>query len=379
MEPVTHFLTGACIGRAGLNRRTAYATLAATLAAEAPDLDVLWGIGGPIVSFAHHRGITHTFLAAPFMAAIVTGFVWLLDRYLFSRRKHIRIQQPISWLWVWISAFIAHFSHILLDWTNNYGVRPFFPFNARWYSGDLVFIAEPILWALLLIALIVPAILGLTDREVGDRRVQFRGRGWAIAALTGMVLLWGFRYAEHGAARNLLENAQVTLTPAKRIALEPYPINPWRWHALLETDTTWQTAEIDTRTGAVSSDPRIDSLFKPPYTPAGNSAIQAAKKTYLGQVYLDWSSWPVVRDLGKIPAPGQPFPNIPANRSWTSVQFADLRFAYDYRDFTLSGSSNQQLDQTLTHSPITGWVYILDSQNGKSEDAGQFLNGREQK
>ena len=46
MEPVTHFLTGACIGRAGLNRRTAYATLAATLAAEAPDMDVFWSFGG---------------------------------------------------------------------------------------------------------------------------------------------------------------------------------------------------------------------------------------------------------------------------------------------------------------------------------------------
>ena len=33
MEPVTHFLTGACLGRTGFNRRTAYATLAMTLAA----------------------------------------------------------------------------------------------------------------------------------------------------------------------------------------------------------------------------------------------------------------------------------------------------------------------------------------------------------
>ena len=36
MEPVTHFLTGACLGRSGFNRKTAYATLAMTLAAEAP-------------------------------------------------------------------------------------------------------------------------------------------------------------------------------------------------------------------------------------------------------------------------------------------------------------------------------------------------------
>src|ERR1700731_4188067 len=32
MEPLTHFLTGACIGRAGLNRKTACATVVAVLA-----------------------------------------------------------------------------------------------------------------------------------------------------------------------------------------------------------------------------------------------------------------------------------------------------------------------------------------------------------
>src|ERR1700689_2704089 len=80
MEPVTHFLTGACIGRAGLNRKTAYATLAAVLAAEAADLDVLWGFSGPVEELKHHRGITHTFWAVPVVAAVVVGAVWLIDR-----------------------------------------------------------------------------------------------------------------------------------------------------------------------------------------------------------------------------------------------------------------------------------------------------------
>ncbi len=80
MEPVTHFLTGACIGRAGLNRKTAYATLAATLAAEAADMDVLWALRGPVESFKHHRGITHTFIAVPVVAAVIVGLVALLHR-----------------------------------------------------------------------------------------------------------------------------------------------------------------------------------------------------------------------------------------------------------------------------------------------------------
>ena len=76
MEPVTHFLTGACMGRAGFNRKTAYATLAMTLAAEAPDLDMFWGLRGPVAALEHHRGITHTLVGAPLMALLVTGVVW---------------------------------------------------------------------------------------------------------------------------------------------------------------------------------------------------------------------------------------------------------------------------------------------------------------
>jgi inner membrane protein len=145
MEPVTHFLTGACLARTGFNRRTAYATLAMTLAAEAPDLDVLWGLRGPVANFQHHRGITHTFVGAPFVALAVTGVVWVWHR---SRRA-----QPVTpprWVVLWLLSLLAVFSHIFLDWTNNYGVRPFFPFDPRWYALDIAFILEPVIFAALL-------------------------------------------------------------------------------------------------------------------------------------------------------------------------------------------------------------------------------------
>ena len=189
MEPITHFLTGACIGRAGLNRKTAYATLAAVLAAEAADLDILWGLAGPVEGLKHHRGITHTFIAVPVVAAVITGAIWLY--HLWRKRRRTTAAQPPRWTWVYISAFIASLSHLLLDWTNSYGVRPFFPFNPRWYAGSFVFIAEPAFWALLLAALVIPGILGLAEREITSRRTisSFRGRGWAIFALLGMFLI----------------------------------------------------------------------------------------------------------------------------------------------------------------------------------------------
>src|SRR5579863_3927043 len=85
MEPVTHFLTGACIGRAGFNRKTAYATIAAVLAAEAADLDILWGFAGQVEELKHHRGITHTFWAAPVVAGAVVGAIWIFDRLIRAR------------------------------------------------------------------------------------------------------------------------------------------------------------------------------------------------------------------------------------------------------------------------------------------------------
>lgn len=358
------------MGRAGLNRKTAYATLAAVLAAEAADMDILWGLAGPVEELKHHRGITHTFVAAPVVAGVVVGAVWLLDRWKRRRRdgkatvadegmKAPRV--AVRWGWLYFTALLAALSHLFLDWTNNYGLRPFYPFNGRWYEGSFVFIAEPVLWGLLLMAMVLPWLLGLADREIGARRKPFRGQGWAIFALTGMVLVWGWRWAEHGRALALLENTQVTSAPVKRMTAEPYPVNPFRWHAILETAGYYQKAEVNTQTGSVDSDPQRDVLYKPPVT----AATEAAKRTLLGRVYLDWGAWAVVEDVGQEPVAGMEPPRLPAGRTWTTVEFRDLRF--DYPILRMEHSSGPP--------PLTGWVYIVDGR----EEAGEAMNGREQK
>ena len=377
MEPITHFLTGACIGRAGLNRKTAFATMAAVLAAEAADLDVVWGFAGPVEGLKHHRGITHTLIAAPFVAAAAVGATWLYSRWRQHRRARRlatlappepgapqRAQpQPTRWWWVYISALISSFSHVLLDWTNNYGVRPFYPFNPRWYAGSFVFIAEPVMWALLFAALIIPGIFGLAEREISSRRTTapFRGRGLAIFALSGIFLLWCFRYVQHAQAEALVRNNPVALDTVDRIGVEPYPWNPFRWHVIVETPGYYQFAEVNTRTDDIESDSQTDQMYKPRYT----AAVETAKQTSLGKVYLDWGSWAVVSDIGQVQLVGVDPPRLPPGRTWTTVEFTDLRFGYDFRG---TGS-------TRPPSGLTGAVYIV---NGK-EEAGMEMGGREQK
>ena len=360
MEPLTHSLTGACIGRAGLNRKTAYGTMVAVLAAEAADLDVLWGFAGPVESLKHHRGITHTFIGVPVVAAVVVGAVWLWHRYRHGRNGD---SQPVQWAWLYFTALVAALSHILLDWTNNYGVRPFFPFNPRWYAGSFVFIAEPIFWALLVCALVMPWVLGLADREIGARKQPFKGRGWAIFALAGMFALGCWRWMERAQGLSMLQQTQVASAPVSRMELEPYPVNPFRWHAILETREFFQTAEVNTRDSsspaAIVSDPLTDVLYKPTDTPAA----EAAKKTLVGQVYLDWGRWAVVRDLGPVAVPALKPPDLPPGRRWTTVQFTDLRFAYSF-----TGT------RQAARAPLGGWVYIVDG----IEEAGEGMGAREQ-
>jgi inner membrane protein len=232
--------------------------------------------------------------------------------------------------------------------------------NARWYAASLVYIAEPVLWALLLLAFVMPWLLGLADAEMGARRPPFRGRGWAIFALVGIVAFWTLRAAEQSQARTLLDNAQVTSAPVKRVALEPYPINPFRWHAVLDTPEFFQTAEINALSGDVVSDSHRDTLYKP----ATTAATEAAKRTPLGQVYLDWGTWAVVRDLGPVAAPGMESPQLPLGRTWTTVEFDDLRFNY-----SLLGGAHAPL-----RTPLSGWVYIVDGR----EEGGESMHGREQ-
>jgi inner membrane protein len=271
------------------------------------------------------------------------------------------VPQKVHWGWVYGTALIAALSHLLLDWTNNYGVRPFFPFNPRWYAGSFVFIAEPVLWGLLLAAMIMPWLFWLVAGEMGARRKPFRGRGWAIFALVGMVLLWGWRWSEHGRAQMLVENAQVANAPVRRVAMEPYPINPFRWHAILETQEFYQTAEVDTRTGSIESDPEQDVQFKPPVT----ASTEYAKQTPLGKVYLDWGTWAVVHDVGQVPVVGMETPKLPPGETWTTVEFTDLRFDYSYLG---TGKATGQ-------SPLGGWVYVVDGR----DDAGEAMGGKEQR
>jgi inner membrane protein len=347
MEPVTHILTGACLSRTGLNRRAAYATVTMVVAAEFPDIDTLWSLRGPVEAFQHHRGITHAFLGLPFEAAFIVAAVYGWHRWRV-RRSRLRAEEsnppcddkavakmghstssmghstservmkpltaaPVRWGVLYGLALLALLSHLLLDYTNNYGLRPFFPFNDRWYAASIVSIFDPVIFVLLMGALIAPWLFGLVGSEVGARRQPFPARGWAIAALLGVVGLWTLREVEHeravqlamaqsiatpvpvmGSAQPLSPDAPAPAEPpptylsAQRVLASPDPLSPFHWSAVTDFGPLYQLAEIDTRDGALTTG---ETTYP---KPGRSAAVLAAEESPLGRVYMDWSPMPIV-------------------------------------------------------------------------------------
>ncbi len=327
MEPITHLLTGACLGRAGFNRKTALATAAMTLAAEAPDLDVFESLKGPVFGFGHHRGFTHSFLGLVPVELLVVGFIYLIWR--LRGRKIKNPSLPPRWGLLFGFAYLAGLTHILLDFTNNYGVRPFWPFSERWYSWDIVFIADPVILALLVGGLVLPAFFGLIDKELGVRERGPRGRWGAIVALTGIITLWGVRDYEHRRAVNALEARTYEGANPVRVSAYPYWWSPFHWSGVIEAQNFFAVMGVESLTPEVDPNGEMQVFYKPEET----AVTLAAKRSYLGRVYLDWAQYPLTE--------------TEQVRDGYVVRFRDLRFAYPGSTGRSVLGSSVELDRNL--------------------------------
>jgi inner membrane protein len=318
LDPLTHLLTGACLSRTGFNRKTPLATATIVLAAEFPDVDMVTYFGGPVAGFAHHRGFTHTLLGTPFDAALVVGLVYVFHRLYRRWRPAAPDRAQPRWRLLYLFAVIATLSHLLLDYTTSYGVRPFAPFNWHWYSWDIVFIIEPVMLAALMLGLVMPHLFGLISEEIGERRSKTpRGRGWAIFTLIVIVGLWGVRDFQHRRAQAALNSLTYNGKEPLRSSAFPYMANPFSWYGVVETDDEFHQLLVDSRNGQVDPEERGRVRHRPEEA----EISQAAKRSYLARVYLDWAQYP----YWEIEQTNDP------KRAYI-VRFFDLRYEYPDSD-----------------------------------------------
>ncbi|MFC5549062.1 metal-dependent hydrolase [Massilia aerilata] len=283
------------------------------LASNFPDLDLVLTplLDPPLGYLLHHRGHTHTLLAALFEATLLLALVWALWP---AARRLQAASSRARW-----GAVLASFGglalHIGMDSLNVYGVHPFWPFDPNWYYGDLVFIVEPVFWIafgvplaalvrsrplrLLWLAVIALAPLAATllgflqwgsfagllalglllawiqrrnDEHHGESRSE-RGR-IALAAGLAACLAWvGVQALSLQQARAIVAAEVKRIDPGERLldtALSAYPANPLCWSFVTVARTGAMGAgTVHLRRGMLSLAPGLTPVSHCPARIAG--------------------------------------------------------------------------------------------------------------
>jgi inner membrane protein len=280
MDNLTHTLTGIAISHSGLNRKTRFATLTLILAANAPDIDIISRLKGGLTYLEYHRGITHSLVGITALAVLISSFI-----YWMGKKVQPKPGLPLDWRWLLLAAFLGTGSHLLLDFTNAYGVRPLVPFSGRWFAWDIMPIIDPLLLALFLAGLALPWLLRLVSEEVGAR-TPARSTG-AVFCLGVMVVLWGVRGFAHRRAVNILDSRTYSGEVAQRLGAFPVAVNPFAWTGVVDTETSFHIVRVNALDSNASPE-EMETLEKSQPSPA----LAAAMRTQGGKIFLDFARFP---------------------------------------------------------------------------------------
>lgn len=353
MDNLTHSLVGLTAAKAGLERLSPGASALCVLAANSPDCDVAILLFGDRWTYLHHhRGITHAIVGVAFLSLFLPLVFYGIDR-LWARFRGQAAKTKLKGLIV--ASLIVTATHPLLDWTNNYGLRPFLPWSATWYYGDLVFIIDPYQWLLLggtcfllsaktmggkiiwgsvaavltglvifapraaglppgFVVFWVAAIVTLIVLFVLGAGPRF-GSKIAIVALVIVPIYWrilGFAQTEA-----LLKGLREAETSVKwngerisRMAAMPTLANPFRWDFVFDTDRA--TYRFPVVVGDESPPPRVIRYEKPSGPLA--EVMENVSHDRSVQIFLGFARYPVARLAD------------PSCTTETVLQLADLRY-----------------------------------------------------
>ena len=359
MDNLTHSLVGLASAKAGLERLSPYATSVCVVSANIADADfVALFFGDRWTLLQHHRGITHSILGTIAIGFLITVVAFAAERLIVKVRKG---SPRIRFRGLLVASLIAAATHPLMDWTNNYGVRPLLPWSGRWFYGDLVFIVDPYIWLALggvvflltsnsrlkivgwsVLGLGITTFIGLAGWRSGPDgaslriafvvwivglavlatirvlRAQNPARATpAFVALSLMVCYWITLAWFHLAA---VVNASTVANmiaasrgerPIRVIAM-PLVANPFQWQSVAETDLAMYRFKVVQSTNTYSEIPAFVRYEKP--TGQSVQLVSLAEGDRRAQILLGFARFPIAR-VDADNCVGQAL-----------VQFADLRY-----------------------------------------------------
>ena len=300
MDPICHTMFGAALASTGLERKTRFGRATLILGANLPDVDVISYAWGETAALGFRRGITHGVLALIVLPFLLAGAMMLMSR-LFQRGPNAA---AADFKWLLVLSAISVVSHPALDFLNVYGVRWLMPFDDTWFYGDVLYIADPWMWAILAVALIAARW----------RRSRTAPRVFLRPACVG--LLAAFAYiiamaAGESISRRVVE-ASFGDAAIPRLMIAPALVDPFRRAVVIDGGS-------DYRLGVVNLLPSPHFLLDERRIPKGEGAeARLAAATGTGRIFLRWARFP--------------FFEIDDSNAEAAVYIIDARYTLDRND-----------------------------------------------
>ena len=291
MDNICHTLVGAACGEAGLKHRTRYGNVTLMIAANLPDVDVLSFLTDTApISF--RRGWTHGILAQLLLPVMFTGVMYAIGR-LVARRRALReggrlrrdgAGPPLHAGWLLLLSYVGVYTHVFLDFLNNYGIRLISPLDWRWFYGDAVFIADVWMW------LALGAGVWLTRRQ--------RRWGPSRAALAFVSCYIAAMLVSAQAARAVVADTwrETSGTAPRALMVGPLPLTPFTRVVIIDAGDRYEVGTFRWWPTGVTFEP--DSIVKN----AGHPLVKKAR-TQSPQIrdFLVWARfpfWTMTRESG---------------------------------------------------------------------------------
>ncbi|MFW5973136.1 MAG: metal-dependent hydrolase [Bacteroidota bacterium] len=278
MDNVTHTLVGAALGQAGLKKRTGLGMATLMIAANLPDLDVLAIPFGDSLTF--RRGWTHGSLSILVLPLLLTVCMVGWDRLQARRNRRPPARAPVLPGQVLLLSIIGFATHPFLDWLNNYGIRLLMPFSHEWFYGDAVFIIDPWIWLVLILALV------FSRRR--ERRAAPHARMPAAVALVAVSIYIGLMVTGSSAAEQAAtEYAGEENLEVEQLMTGPVPVNPFERQIIYDVGDAYLF-------GRLRWTPRPDIRLEAGSLPKNfeHAAVRIALREPSIQGFLYWSRFP---------------------------------------------------------------------------------------
>lgn len=211
MDILTHTLVGLSLARLArpaqrVRGRTAILVAASLL----PDIDVVAALADPTFATFERRTATHSIPGAAALSLALAGLFKL-------RFRETRYSAYV------VLAFLGIAGHIALDAITSFGVALFYPFSARMFEFPIVFIVDPIVTALLVAGLALPAL----RRGDGARRA-----GAAAALAMFAAYLAGCAVTRFVVEEKWTEAGRGDGNARRPAHVVPEPLAPFRWRVI---------------------------------------------------------------------------------------------------------------------------------------------------